>query len=80
MILPNTDSEGALQVANEIRINIRTLKISHPSSQASQYVTLSFGVASAIPTQEILPETVISNTDKALYQAKAQGHDLISLA
>lgn len=80
VVLPNTDSEGALRVANEIRTNIRTLEISHPSSQVSQYVTLSFGVASAIPTQETLPETLITDADKRLYQAKAEGHDLIALA
>lgn len=79
VILPNTDSEGALQVVNEMRINIRALEISHPT-QVSQYVTLSFGVASAIPTQETLPEMLITKADKVLYQAKAEGHNRVALA
>lgn len=79
VILPNTDREGALQVANEIKVNIRALEISH-YTKASQYVTLSFGVASAMPTPATFPDILITNADKALYQAKAEGHDRVSLA
>lgn len=79
VILPNTDTEGALQVANEIRVNIRALEISH-YTKASSYITLSFGIASAIPTPTTFPDILITNADKALYTAKAEGHDRVSLA
>lgn len=80
VVLPNTEGEGALQVANEIQTNLRASEIIHPNSQASQYVTLSFGVASAIPSQDASPEMLIAAADKALYQAKSEGHNRVILA
>lgn len=70
VVLPNTEVEGALRVAHEIRANLRALEIIHPNSQISQYVTLSFGVASVIPSQETFYEMLVSTADRALYQAK----------
>lgn len=80
VVLPNTKSEGALQVAKEIRANIRALEIIHPNSQASQYLTLSFGVACTIPSHESSPEILIAAADRALYQAKSESHDRVVLA
>ena len=42
-----------------------------------KYVTLSLGVFTMIPTPEYSPELLILLTDKALYQAKAQGRDRV---
>lgn len=80
VVLPNTDSEGALQVANEIQANLKALEIIHANSPASEYVTLSLGVATVIPSQETFAEILIAAADKALYQAKAEGHERIVLA
>jgi len=41
VILPNTDAEGAVQIAESIRLQVQVLK-AHPSSQVSKYVTLSW--------------------------------------
>lgn len=75
VVLPNTEVEGALRVTEEIQTNLRALEIIHPHSQASQYVTLSFGVATVFPSQETSPEILIAAADRALYQAKTEGHD-----
>ncbi len=80
VVLPNTDDEGALRVAEEIRSNVAALKILHATSKVSQYVTLSFGVASTIPSNESSSEMLLGAADRALYQAKATGHDRIILA
>ena len=79
VILPNTPSEGALAVAETIRQEIHSLKIAHAQSRVSEYVTLSLGVVSIVPTQGFSPEDLISNADKALYKAKEQGRDRIIL-
>lgn len=81
VILPNTKPEGALVVAEHIREAVFLLKIPHIASTVSQYVTLSLGVASLIPTPEMSWEDLISIADRALYQAKHQGRNrIISLS
>lgn len=80
VVLPNTPSEGALQVAEEIQSNLKALKLIHPSSPASAYVTLSLGVTSTVPSHKSSPEMLIAAADKALYQAKAKGRDAIRMA
>lgn len=80
VVLPNTDGEGALRVAEEIRSNVAALEILHATSKVSPYVTLSFGVSSTIPSDESSSEMLLGAADRALYQAKAKDHDRIILA
>jgi len=80
VILPNTSAEGAVQVAEVIHSEVQALKIAHVNSQLSQYLTLSSGVASFVPSQESSPAMLIASADRALYQAKAQGRDAVRLA
>ncbi len=75
VILPNTNAEGALTVAQEIRAAVSALGLVHPQSPISNYITLSVGVSCTIPTLESCPETLISAADQALYQAKEAGRD-----
>ncbi len=75
VILPNTTAEGAAKVAAQIQSKLRALQIEHSKSGVSQYVTLSLGVASTIPSDRSFPEMLIDVADKALYQAKAEGRD-----
>lgn len=75
VILPNTTTAGALRVAQTIRDRLRQLKIPHVGSLVSQYVTLSMGFASLIPTPDTFPTELISAADEALYHAKAAGRD-----
>ncbi|HEY9668569.1 MAG TPA: diguanylate cyclase [Coleofasciculaceae cyanobacterium] len=75
VILPNTNGEGALQVAEEIRLSVRALAIAHPTSPISDYVTLSVGVSCTVPWYEGSPEVLIATADRALYQAKQSGRD-----
>lgn len=78
ILLPNTNAESALQVAEEIRLEIAALKIVHEPSTVSQYITMSLGVASTIPESNLNPAALISLADKALYQAKNEGRDRVS--
>ncbi len=74
-ILPHTDSAGAIHVAEKIGVAVRELKIPHADSAVNQYVTISLGVASAIPQIESCPEDLIAAADQALYHAKESGRD-----
>jgi diguanylate cyclase (GGDEF)-like protein len=77
VLLPSTALDGALQLAGEIRENIEALKIAHPKSKASDYVTVSFGVTGAFPGKTVSRELMLKKTDEALYNAKAAGRNTI---
>lgn len=73
--LPETDLTGAISIAETIHDAIATLAIPHQSSEVSQQVTVSIGISCLIPTQDVLPEHLISRADQSLYQAKQQGRN-----
>ena len=75
VILPNTETEGAVHLAEDIREEIERLKIPHMRSQVSRYITLSMGVSCVFPSAHITPESLIGAADNALYEAKNQGRN-----
>lgn len=77
VILPHTDAEGAIAIAEDIQVNINALLLPHPSSQVSQFITLSIGVATMIPHSHSSPASLIAAADQGLYQAKAQGRNCV---
>ncbi|NRT71822.1 diguanylate cyclase domain-containing protein [Clostridium beijerinckii] len=78
VILPETDIEGAKAIAEVIRKNVEGLKIVHEHSKASQYVTLSLGIATLYTNMEISSNRLIESADKALYRAKSNGRNIVS--
>ncbi|BAY93692.1 MULTISPECIES: diguanylate cyclase domain-containing protein [unclassified Tolypothrix] len=79
VIMPNTHAVSAVHVAAAMQAGVRNLKIVHSKSKVSEYVTLSIGVATMVPTWESSPSDLMLKADKALYQAKAEGRDRIIL-
>ncbi|ABR49818.1 diguanylate cyclase [Alkaliphilus metalliredigens QYMF] len=80
-ILPNTGSQGALQVAEVIQQNIQNLRIQHKHSQTANYITASIGIASITPNRMLTKEALIKISDEALYKAKEKGrHRIESIA
>lgn len=77
VVLPNTNALGAVQVAEKLRCEINHLMIPHATSAVSNYVTMSWGVSSIIPTHEFSLKQLIAAADKALYEAKEQGRNRI---
>jgi predicted signal transduction protein with EAL and GGDEF domain len=75
VIMPDTDLQEAVQVAQEIVLAVKKLKIPHAQSQVSEYVTMSLGISSQIPTQELRAKSAIATADICLYEAKKQGRD-----
>jgi diguanylate cyclase (GGDEF)-like protein len=76
-LLPNTPNAGAMQVAKSIQKLVQSLQIPHIRSEVSHAVTLSFGVATIIPSERNTPEELILRADRALYKAKQAGRDQI---
>ncbi len=77
IILPNTEIQGAIYVAQTIGQAVRDLAIPHAQSRVSDRVTVSLGVVSIVPNSEISPSDLINAADKALYVAKQQGRDRV---
>jgi diguanylate cyclase (GGDEF)-like protein/PAS domain S-box-containing protein len=78
VLLPETELEGALKVAEVLRDKIESLKIKHQKSLVSNYLTISLGVATAIPSREDAAMELISSADAALYQAKNEGRNRVA--
>ena len=76
-VLPETDLTGAIRVAEKIRNAVEALAIAHAYSIVSKWVTISLGVATAIPTSDSCCEELIKKADQALYRAKQRGRNRV---
>jgi diguanylate cyclase (GGDEF)-like protein len=77
VLLPNTPLDGALEVAEAIRQQVKSLNIPHVNSQVSSSVTLSLGVACEIPYADRPPSQLVAAADQQLYRAKQLGRDRV---
>jgi diguanylate cyclase (GGDEF)-like protein/PAS domain S-box-containing protein len=75
IILPNTNSNGAVEVAQKIYQVIQEKNISHTASDVSEFITISMGIATIIPTGKTVTLNLIEAADRALYQAKSNGRN-----
>ncbi len=80
VLLPDTDTWGAVQVAKNIQSKIRSLQINHETSEVSDQITLSLGIASIAPAHGVIPKLLIARTDEALYQAKRKERNNFSIS
>ncbi len=75
ILLPNTNLDGALHLADEIHAQVSQLRIKHEQSPIADWVTVTIGACSGFP-DEALPEyKFIWLADKALYEAKLKGRN-----
>jgi two-component system, cell cycle response regulator len=77
VILPNTDSKGALYIAESITKLLAQKRLFHQQSQVSEYVTFSIGTATQIPDSRQKAIISIKMADSALYRAKKAGRNRI---
>ena len=76
-LLGDTDAEGALRVADAMRRKVEQLMIPHGGSP-HPCVTVSCGIAVAVPSDDSSPEDLVMRADRKLYEAKAAGRNRIS--
>lgn len=74
MILADTDEDGANWVAERIRQHVAGLNMPHKDS-SDGHVTVSCGISSVIPSQELSVEMLVKSADNALYLSKNQGRN-----
>ncbi|MFD2438774.1 GGDEF domain-containing protein [Modicisalibacter luteus] len=75
VLLPNTDLEGAQHVAQRIHAHQAELALSFPESPIASHVTVSIGVATAVPLVDDAAAQLVEHADQALYAAKEAGRN-----
>ncbi|WP_218076112.1 diguanylate cyclase [Desulfuribacillus stibiiarsenatis] len=78
IILPDTDVLGAENIASIARQKVEEKEIPHSKSKVSSYVTISIGVATT-KNHSYTKEKILSEVDKALYHAKRNGRNRVSV-
>ena len=77
IILPDRTKEECIVFAKNILKTIEELKILHKASHISLFLTLSIGISTAIPHDEMQYDELINQADIALYQAKDEGRNRV---
>jgi diguanylate cyclase (GGDEF)-like protein len=80
VMLPGTDEEGGVMVAERIREAVESLGLEHADSTAAPFVTLSLGVAARSLTEDFDQQELFELADAALYRAKATGKNRVVAA
>ncbi len=75
VLLPRTDGTGAFKVAENLRRSVKSFDFTLPSRQI--HLTMSIGIASCTKFDKLDANQLILRADKALYQAKRSGRDLV---
>ena len=79
VLMPNTNLEGALAIAEKIRLDVSNVVIPCEDGTETK-VTVSIGVNSLTPVRTGSREEFISDADKALYRAKESGRNRVCSA
>jgi diguanylate cyclase (GGDEF)-like protein len=74
-LLPDSDLEGGLTVAEDCLQAIADAAIEHLGSDVAPYITVSIGVAAMLPIHDKSSTMLIEQADIALYQAKQNGRN-----
>jgi two-component system, cell cycle response regulator len=78
--LPDADRSAALDCAERLRRSVSDMPFDVGADGTSVSVTLSVGLALSAGGSGENPETLIDRADRALYGAKAEGRDQVTLA
>ena len=77
LLLPDSDLEGALTVAEDCLEGLLDADLEHANSDVASSVTVSIGVAAMLPIHDKSSTILIEQADVALYQAKQNGRNRI---
>ncbi|HKQ30596.1 MAG TPA: diguanylate cyclase [Burkholderiales bacterium] len=80
VILPGVDAPGAATVAERMRRDVEGIKLAHVNNVVGHDVTISLGVAAAVPEPGSSFAAMVAAADEALYRAKAVGRNQVITA
>lgn len=76
VLLPNTSRQRAIGIAETIRRAILELGVPHQDNDGG-VVTVSIGIATAVPKADEEPSALVEAADAAVYQAKKSGRNRV---
>ncbi|CAO3441644.1 diguanylate cyclase (GGDEF domain) with PAS/PAC sensor [Azospirillum argentinense] len=76
-LLPETDEEGAVQVAERLRQTVTGQRLPHAVSHVADHITISLGVGTARPLLDDTPDRLTQLADGLLYEAKRAGRNRV---
>lgn len=79
LLLPETDALGATLVAEAARVAVASMDIPHAAALAGR-VTISLGLAAAVPGPQDSEQALLKAADAALYEAKAKGRNQVGVS
>lgn len=77
VLIPGADLAAATHFAQSLRGACEARAIAHPASPVSPVVTISVGVASCTPSDDVLASSLLEQADAALYRAKLAGRNRV---
>jgi diguanylate cyclase (GGDEF)-like protein len=77
VILPDTDLNAAVSIAEKIRSEVEELRIPTADGKIITTTTLSIGVTAIVPDSDITMEACIARADANLYTAKEGGRNRV---
>lgn len=77
VILPDTNSGGAQQIAEGMRAEVEALAIEHVGSEVASHVTISLGIVTQVPQNNTAVSHLIGAADRAMYRAKHSGRNCV---
>jgi diguanylate cyclase (GGDEF)-like protein len=80
VLIPGADPRTAKAFAESLRTACESQGIPHPASTVAPVVTISLGVAAAVPSEETSSAKLMADADAALYRAKNSGRNRVVLA
>lgn len=78
VVLPGFDLQAAVALAERMREAVAALAIPHQDSTTAPHVTVSLGVASAVPALASVPSSLFKAADSSLYRAKRDGRNRVA--
>lgn len=79
VLLPETDMNEATEVAERMRLAVAQLGIEHRQSSTSNWVSISLGGATALPSLTLSHTDLLPGADAQLYLAKQAGRNCTSV-